>query len=367
VGDPIISRRGDLLSMPDADRGISLKDGRASTIGAVMLFFFSLSLLIVPTLAHAPLATGNNEDLASATFIPDPTKSWALYAELHQGGEAQYYRFDILKGERIHASMFTTAASEDVTFVPELVLMGAGVLETDTIPSYIETPSDAGVISVRGTRASRATYEGFAPSVFVELADINMEAPETGTYYLAVYDSDRGGHYGLAVGDQESFTLAEWILSPYALLSVYQWERQNMAIVLVPAIAIFLIGLYLIFRRQPGMPSLDVPGWIASMAGLLYLGTGAIVYSQMFFALSYSMPDSFVIVTILFGTIPIILGLEIIRSAFRHTRQWNVHSRTWLIILAVLGITAWAGYVIGPILVGIASILPAGMRKKVNI
>ena len=39
--------------------------------------------------AHAPLGTGFNEDIANATFFDSPEKSFVLYTELHESGEAR--------------------------------------------------------------------------------------------------------------------------------------------------------------------------------------------------------------------------------------------------------------------------------------
>jgi hypothetical protein len=334
-------------------------------IALLALSALSFCVIAVPVLAHAPLFTSNNEDLTSATFIPDPAKSWALYAELHEGGEAQYYRFDMLEGERIYISLFTTAAPEDETFAPGLVLTGPGIPEMDAAPSFVEIPPEAGIQVVQGSRSSEATFEGFSPGVFVDLAEISREAPANGTYYIAVFDPARGGPYWLAIGYRESFTLSEWILIPFSLLSVYVWERQNLLAILAPAIVVFVLGAILVFQRQKGKKPLDSAGWIAAAAGLLFLGTGATVITQLLYAVSRASPDSFVIVTILLGFIPTVLGLMTLRLAFRHSGRWTIQSRAWLVIIAILGIAAWSGYVIGPILAIIAGIIPfSGLWNK---
>jgi hypothetical protein len=352
--------------MPGREAGRGMRGMGSWVVAVLVISVLSLPCIAIPVLAHAPLTTGNNEDLASATFIPDPAKSWALYAELHEGGEAQYYRFDIREGERIYVSLFTTAAPEDETFVPELVLMGPGIPEMDPVPPFVETPPQGGILSVQGSRSSETTFEGFSPGVFVELAEISQEAPSNGTYYIAVFDPVRGGHYGLAVGYRESFTLSEWILIPFSLLPIYVWERQNPAAILAPAIAVFVMGTILIFLTQKGKSLLDTAGWIAAAAGLLFLGTGVTVFSQLMYALSRASPDSFVIVTILLALIPVILGLTTLRLAFRFAGRWTTRSRVWLFVLATLGIVAWSGYVMGPILAAVAGIVPSFRKTRLS-
>jgi hypothetical protein len=339
----------------------------ARALHSLITFFILLILLPAgissPVLAHAPLIAENNNNLGSATYIPDPAKSWAIYSELQMGGEAQYYRFDVRKGEWINVSLFTTTAPEDESFAPGLILTGPGIAENDLIPSFVETPFQAGTLVVQSARSPEATFEGFTPGVLVELAEISWEVPADGTYFIIVFDAERGGHYGLAVGYRESFTISEWILIPFSLLSIYIWERQNPLVVFAPTIAILIIGATLTFRHKE-KTSLDIVGGITIAAGLLYLSTGATVFYQLLFALSQSSPDSFVAVTILLGIIPILLGIALLRLAFHHSHRWTVRSQMELFILAVLGIVSWSGYVIGPVLAGIAGILPSFVRKR---
>jgi hypothetical protein len=45
---------------------------------AIGLVLLMMTFLIAPvTRTHAPLGPGSNESLATATVVPDPTKSWA--------------------------------------------------------------------------------------------------------------------------------------------------------------------------------------------------------------------------------------------------------------------------------------------------
>lgn len=327
---------------------------------ALGLVFLMMAVLIVPTAsAHAPLGSGSNESLATATMVPDPTKSWAIYADLHEGGEAQYYKFDMTHGLRIHISLLTTTSPEDATFTPGVILMGPGIPGQGFVPSYVEAPAGAGLMAVNGTRAAHATYEAFAPSSFVQLADVSLDAPANGTYYVAVQDANRGGHYGLAIGDRESFTVSEWLLSPFSLLSVYEWERQSLALVLLPAVATGAIGFLLLVRRRRAGKPLDMIGWTGALAGLLFLGTGATVVSQMLLSMSRTSVDPFAIVTVIFAALPILLGLLTVRLVLRSSGHWTLRSRVYLMVLGGGGLVAWAGFVIGPILAIAAAVLPS--------
>jgi len=151
-------------------------------LGIILLASALSCLLLIPeALAHAPLTPGDNESLATATFIPDPTKSWAIYGELHEGGEAQYYSFNITEGQRIHVSLFKSTNPEDREFAPGFVLMGPVINNQGASPDYVEVPVGADTLVMKGKQPTQATYEPFSPSSFYLLADVALDAPSSGT------------------------------------------------------------------------------------------------------------------------------------------------------------------------------------------
>lgn len=326
------------------------------TIGLVFLLIATLTIA-VQTSAHVPIISSGNASLATATLIPDPTKSWVVYAALHGGGEARYYKFEASRGQLIHLTLLTTTSIEDAHFTPRLYLMGPSIPNHGFVPGNVDTPPLGGVIAVERTRAEQATYEAFAPGSFIVLADISLSAPANGTYYVAVQDAD-GGHYGLAIGDRESFTISEWILTPVNVLSVYSWEWQSPFVFIGPALAIFVLGFTLLIRRQHGR-RLDTIGFIIAFAGVLCVGTGANVGTQMILSINRSHLDTFVIITLIFTIFPIILGLLAIRIALSNTGNWTLRSRCKLILLGVGAFAIWAGFFIGPILAITAAFIPS--------
>ena len=328
-------------------------------------FLLVLSLVLVPTAsAHTPIGPGNNESLASATVIPNSAKSWAVYAELHTGGEAQYYRFDATKGETVPIQLYTSPSKQDAGFVPSFVLMGPGIPNQGSIPSYVEKPAGAGYLVVPGAKPAQATYEAFVPSVFVQVAELSFVAPADGTYYVAVFNDTRGGHYGVAIGSAETFTPYQWISGPFAYPSIYVWEGQNLLLVYLPAFLVFAIGIGWLVRRQRRGQSLDLVGWLAAIAGLLFLGTGATVATQSIFALLRSTPDALLVATVLFAALPIVLGVLTLRLAIRSSGRWTVRSRIYLALLGVLAIIFWAGWLVGSGIAIVAALIPSRGAEK---
>jgi len=326
----------------------------------LLILASSCTLSVSEVLAHAPLATGGNENLATATLIPDPAKSWAIYGELHEGREAQYYSFNINEGQKIRVMLFKSTRPEDKEFLPGFVLMGHEINEQGDIPDYVQKPLGAKALVVKGVQPAQATFEPFSPSSFYSLAETNLNAPTSGTYYLAVYEPSKGGHYGLAIGDRESYTLTEWILIPLNLLSIYQWEGQNLAVIFTPMILTLTIGFALILKQsKTEKKPKTVSGWLGASAGLLFISTSTTTLFQLAFSLTQAPLGSEVAVTLILALIPTLLGIAALRLSLTGEKKTNLKKRVYLAILGVAALFAWAGLLIGPVLAIIASILPS--------
>jgi len=323
------------------------------------VLFFALAYVVPRSFAHSPLGTGDNESLADATVVSDPTKSWAIYAELHEGGEAQYYRFDIDLGQRIHVMLFRPTDQELADFLPGFVLMGPGLVEQGEHPNYVQEPSGVEHQVFEGTQASEATYEPFSPSTFYSLAEADLQAPESGTYYVAVYESSWGGRYGLAIGDVESYTLNEWILIPISLLSVYQWSGQSLAVVLAPLIMVLAVGIVLVvlLRSRIVRPRGGL-NWLGVLAGLLFVGTAMIVLTQMILSLLQTGLTSEAVITIIFVIIPLVMGLATLQLSLKMTEEIRLRTRIYFVVLGLVALFLWAGLLIGPVAAVIAGFLP---------
>ncbi len=328
---------------------------KQSDIHLVFLLTF-LMLSVHAVSAHAPDKPTDNESLATAYTISDPTKSWAIYAELHEGEEAQYYKFDLSQNERLFVQMFVPT-SEKSSFSPNLVIMGPGITSGDPVPEYVETVGGVGIMLLEGQRPSNPTYEPFTPSSFYELASLDQEVSDGGTYHVAVYEPSQGGHYGLAIGYKEQFGLDEFISIPIDVIGIHQWEYQSLLFILAPLFVTLVIGLALLILKRPSTLRGLFSG-IGVLAGLLYLGSGFMTLTQTILALTTASPDVGVVLTAIFIVIPILLALAIFRTVVNR-KQITVRARAFMAILGVVGLFAWAGLLIGPVLALIASLVPS--------
>ena len=236
--------------------------------------------------------------------------------------------------------------------------MGPAVQDTGTAPAFVERPPDVGAAVVPGAPARDLAYEPFAPSAMREVARSTLRASKDGTYYLAVYGNDRGGRYGLAIGSRESFTPSEWLTVPLFFAGVYAWEGRPLWLVYLPAALVVAAGVVVLLWWRPAERRLHLRGWIASLAGLLFIASGVTVAVQLVVALRWSGPDPALAVTVFLAALPIALGAITLRLASRRTAEWTAGARLALAALGVAGLVLWAGWIGGPGLALVAALLP---------
>jgi hypothetical protein len=313
-------------------------------------------------MAHVPLMAGGNENISSALHISDPGKSWAIYGML-KPDMAQYYSFDIEKGDRIYLMLLKSTDPKDKGFQPNLVLLGPGLKNSGQLPKSVVLPAslkDQGSMAVYGKGAVNATYEPFGPSSYIEMAEINVSAPQSARYYAAAFGNSTAGqtagsaagHYGLAVGYREEFSFSERITAPIRIISVYIWEGQSPVIIFLPYLIAEVIGI-LIFWRGSRRTSYCLAGTIA---GFMFLATSASVFTEMVFSLSRAPFGPEVYVTLAIVVFHALLGVAGIRLA---RGEAGILQRALLAVLGTMALLAGSGLIMGPILAIAASLLPS--------
>ena len=329
---------------------------------------FLVSLLFVPVvLGHAPLGVKDNENINSATVIPDPTKSWALYYALNADGDPQYYTFNITAGQRVHVILLKSMESNDSQFLPEIAILAENITNQGTTISKVTIPNgySARVIS---SGQPKPTYEPFSPSSFDGLSDTAFNAPTSGQYYIAVFENSsahNGGHYGLAIGDKETYTIDEWVLLPLNLLSIYAWEGQTLLAMIAPMIATVVIGTVLVawhLRKQGKTRSLY--SWVGAIAGSILVGSGADTLLQLLIANSNAFGGIQILITLMFVALPIILGIIALRFSLGNPANIGILKRITFLFIGVVALFLLAGLFIGPVVAIATSVMPTGLKKS---
>ncbi len=327
--------------------------GRSSILSIIIC----CCILLPVASAHVPIMVeGDNDRLSASIVINNPTKSWVIYANLPGNDTVDYYRFRMEEGKRIRLYLQTPVAG---SFAPGMVLMGPGITNTRSPPPIVTVPDGSGAMVTPGTRPEQPFFEPFTPAKSYVTAEITLDAPTTGDYFVAVYATEGSGPYALAVGTQERYGLTEWLTIPIDVIGIRLWEGQSLAFILAPLIVTVALGAGLIFWRRK--ESLSAFGWAAALAGLLYIGSGAMTLIQLVIALMGPPLTAAALVTLVVALIPILLGALILAVALRQDTRTT--DRIIVAVLGVLGLFAWAGVLVGPVLAVIAAVLP-GSREK---
>ena len=330
----------------------------------LLVALVSVCILTVVASAHIPIAPDDSTTLATATEIIDPWKSWFYYTELSTG-EAHYYRFDASEGERIRFMLNLPLEEGDRGFNPIFIFMGPGVTDIGSPPVTIEVPPGAGVMVIEPSTLE-PEFEGFTPISQYMTVDLNMSAPETGTYYIAVYDETGGGRYALVSGYVEAYTLIGWIMVPLDVFIILQWTGQNLLFIIMPYFVPLVLGvIFLLWKHRSAFSKERLASLLGTLGGLMFLGSSLAFGSQTIYALTRAPPNWTVWMSVIFTVVPLLLGL--LAMMIVHKENWYQH-KIKLLSLMVIGIIApfvWAGLFIGPILVIIAGLLPFFKKQTI--
>jgi len=292
-------------------------------------------------------------------YISDPGKSWAAYGFLSPG-TAQYYSFDMEQGQKIYLSLLKSTNPEEKDFQPEMALLGAGV-KTQAQPTqgqpakHVFVPQSLrslGYFEVEGKNESEPFFEPFGPGSYIPVAELDTEAPESGRYFVAVYDDETSGHYSLAVGYREEFSYLERITTPIRLIGVYVWGGQSAVMVLFPYLLAEIIGL-LVFWRGPKRTAYCLAG---TLAAFLFLATSASVITQIIINLTRAPFGSEVYISLTIAVFHAILGVATLRLA---RGEAGLLQRILLAVIGTIALLAGSGLILGPLLAIAASVLPS--------
>ncbi|ABN07850.1 hypothetical protein Mlab_1689 [Methanocorpusculum labreanum Z] len=107
-----------------------------------------------------------------------------------------------------------------------------------------------------------------------------------------------------------------------------------------------------------------------SAGGLLYIAGSLFMLIQALMALGKTGFEASFGVTAVFILIPLVLGCLVLRYYLRPEKKPRKYRWLKLLILGILGLVFWAGYVIGPILVlcaGLAALFAKNREKRASL
>ncbi len=337
--------------------------GNRSGLIIVFLFAVTATLLFVPVCtSHVPKEVEGNNSLRDALNIEDPTKSWAIYAEMHENEGVHYYRLELEKDQVLRASLFVPS---ETSFVPALTISGPGLVSKGTLPDNVEILEGSNYLVKEGD-LGHPEYEPFTPASYYYLADFEKEVEETGTYYVIVSDTGEGGRYGLAIGKEERYGPIEWIRVPLDIIDVRQWEGKSLPLLFLPMVLTVVAGFSLLIwldLKKSGR-SYTILNWLVIGSGLLYFGSGSMKFMEMWIATAKAGFSPLVFVTILFALLPIGLGIFTVRKGRKLDEGIDIRDRFQLVAYGILALFIWAGFIVTSVLIFLASSLPSRLLKN---
>jgi hypothetical protein len=341
-----------------------------SNVGVIQVLVFLLILMTsTPVSGHVPGMAHGNTDPGNAVEVEDPVKSWAYYDEIHEFGEMRFYQMYLDAGDALVVSIFVP---DENGIVPSLSLWGPGYEGNQTLDEWAGNPNESPV-TVAGDPDGAGSFEPFTPSVLYERLELNMDVNGSGTYYLAIFGNGGTGRFGIAIGGREEFTPQEWILVPVNVLFIRLWEGQSLLVVLAPLILVVILGIHrmafgtlkMIDRTLRGIRRRPVLQWVISLGGLMIVGTGAMGFLQLIFSfIDLGWVDA-MIIPLSLASGQVLLGRSIHLRSLDIVNEFPRKDRNTLALLGLLGLTAWAGLIIGPALVVLGSLMSLPEKYRI--
>ncbi len=333
-------------------------------LGASIFILFVLLGITSIIRAHSPINEDNTQS-DNIVEINDPTKSWAIYSELEGKNDVKYYSFEIEKGQNIYLSLHVPS-HVDKNFSPKLLLLGPGLPKSTKIPSLINLPGDVGSLELNYYNPPQKFFEPFTPSILIVLGELDISAPESGKYYIAIYSDNVGGSFGFALGRRESFTIAEIFFLPVQIIRIYQWEGQPLFLIFLPSIIVLITGFGFIlwYRKTHGKPDTLI-NTILVIAGIVLLGTTANLSYQVIqkVILFFSIEVFF---SLFFILVPLYIGLRAFKTGLQSIGEYSLMKRLKHLFFGIVLIIMWSGLYIAPFLLIATSLIPKNLEFSTN-
>jgi len=145
---------------------------------------------------------------------------------------------------------------------------------------------------------------------------------------------------------------------PAGVLDTGVGAEQSIITVLATSLAIVILGFILIARREQKRGThRPLCFWLATSAGLFYLGGSAVILVQLLRKINATGISPLIPFTFLYALIPAALGIWAIRIA-RYPVPGSPRERILLALIGLLGILFWSGFLIGPVIALCAAIVP---------
>lgn len=319
----------------------------------------------MPVLAHVPSFPKENTSPERAVVLADGAKSWAFYDRL-DGDEVKYYRVQVAADERLQVGTFTPRRDG---FTPSLVVMSPAFNgsqdASSEVPAGVTVPDGMGTVVVEGKRAEEADYEPFAPMASYRTTSYTREVDSETTFLVAIYDPEnRSGPVGLSLGYEEEFSTVEYLRVPFDVIRTHLWEGQHPLVVFGPWLATLSVGMFAIRTRLHRSSRYTGGRFVLAIGGVLLLASAVTTAVQIGLALAETGWTGGALLTAAFVVVPLLGGAWVVRVTLRGEPIQSIATRVGLVAAGLLALATWAGFLVGPAILVLASMLPAQVFRR---
>lgn len=215
------------------------------------IILFILLFTSVTVYAHKPIFVGNDiNSLNKAKVIEKPQISWAIYSELTNENEIDFYKIEELKGTEIFIQMTIPKIKGLEEFSPTVVILGKGLpLDKQNLP--FDIPEGYGAKIIESTSVKREFFEPFTQTRYLIRQEDTIELKHSGKYYIAVYDTNnQTGKYTLAIGKEEDFEITDILKFPYTWLKVRLWYNSVQTMLILILSFVFILSIIKVVKKK---------------------------------------------------------------------------------------------------------------------
>ncbi len=211
------------------------------------LILITLITMVADTVkAHRPLDTTGPATRENPIFITNHQVSWAAYNQLSPEGVVHYYRFLAHKNETIYASMLIPYLKRLKEFNPVIALIIPQPGKEQLPDNYQININDDEKVIIRRFKGdeNQTFFEPFTQTIYWQKQKLEIKAPVTGIYYLAVFDPDRDeGKYVLGVGKEEKWGLKDLLAFPSIWWNIRMFMEKRLS-TYIKVVTLLLLLLY---------------------------------------------------------------------------------------------------------------------------
>ncbi len=311
---------------------------RSRWLVRVVIPCVALVLLVPPTVAHAPGFQDAGHSAETARVLDDPTKSRVFYDRL-EAGHQHWFKMDLEADTRMYLSIVLPPAE---VARPTLWLLGPGLPPGDVSEG---APPDVG--GLRVTAVDKLSLEPFSPLAMRTVAEWDDRVRASGTYYVVV-ETDQDVDYSVAIGTRESFTPMEWMRIPLDRIEIQAWGGVPRGLAIlgeVLAVAFVAVAYRGVVVREPRQ-------FVGRLGAAAVAGSALTVLILTGIAMARAGWSGAVLVPIIYAVAAAAIGYAAWRAVIRAAPRWTG------ILWAVAAVVAWAGLLLGPLLLLIWTLWP---------